>query len=63
MNKNVGSIDRIIRVIVGFVLLGLYFWDPQTAWGLIGIIPILTALVGYCPLYSPLKLSTLKKKQ
>lgn len=63
MNKNIGITDKIIRLIVGFVLVGLYFWGPQTAWGLIGIIPILTAVVGYCPLYSPLKLSTLKKKQ
>jgi hypothetical protein len=63
MNKNVSSIDRIIRVIAGFVLLSLYFWGPQTAWGLIGVIPILTAIVGYCPIYSLLKISTLKKKQ
>lgn len=63
MNKNVKNTDRIIRVLAGFVLLSLYFWGPQTAWGLIGVIPILTALVGFCPLYSLLKLSTLKKKQ
>lgn len=63
MNKNIGITDKIIRLIVGFVLLGLYFWGPQTAWGLIGVVPILTAIVGYCPIYSLLKISTLKKKQ
>lgn len=63
MNKNIGIADKIIRLIVGFALLGIYFWGPQTAWGLIGIVPILTALVGYCPVYSPIKLSTFKKKQ
>ncbi len=63
MNKNIGITDKIIRLIVGFVLLGLYFWGPQTAWGLVGVVPILTAIVGYCPIYSLLKISTLKKKQ
>ena len=63
MTKNLGSIDRVLRVILGLVLLGLYFFGPQTPWGLIGIIPILTATVGFCPAYLPLKISTLKKKQ
>ena len=63
MTKNVGSIDRVIRVIIGLVLLGLYFFGPQTPWGLIGIVPILTAVVGFCPAYLPFKISTLKKKQ
>jgi hypothetical protein len=62
MIKNIGSTDKIIRLILGIVVLSLYFWGPQTAWGLIGIIPILTALVGYCPIYRLFKLSTLKKK-
>ncbi|MBU1297985.1 MAG: DUF2892 domain-containing protein [Bacteroidetes bacterium] len=52
---------KVIRLIVGFVLLGLYFWSPQTAWGLIGIVPILTAIVCFCPIYIPFKISTLKK--
>jgi Na+/proline symporter len=63
MTKNVGSIDRVIRVIIGLVLLGLYFFGPQTPWGLIGIVPVLTAFVGFCPAYLPFKISTLKKKQ
>lgn len=63
MKKNIGKPDKIVRIIVGIVLISLYFWGPQTAWGLIGIVPILTAFLGYCPLYSPIKLSTFKKKQ
>lgn len=63
MTKNLGSIDRVLRVILGLVLLGLFFFGPQTLWGLIGIILILTAAVGFCPVYLPFKISTMKKKQ
>ena len=51
MHRNIGSTERIIRIIVGVVLLSLAFIGPQTAWGYLGIIPLVTALVGYCPLY------------
>lgn len=63
MNKNIGSIDRVLRLILGFVLLGLYFFGPQTTWGLLGIVPILTALIGWCPVYVPFKISTIKKNK
>ena len=49
MNKNIGSIDRGIRVVVGLVLIALVFVGPQTPWGWLGIIPLGTALVGWCP--------------
>ena len=49
---NVGKLDRILRVIVGLVLISLYFVGPQTPWGLIGIIPLVTALIGFCPAYT-----------
>ncbi len=62
IKQNIGSIDRTIRIIAGLVLFGLYFWGPQTVWGLLGIIPILTASVRFCPVYTPFKISTLKKK-
>lgn len=63
MNKNIGSTDKVIRIIIGILLLSLYFFGPQTPWGLLGIIPILTAIVGVCPAYIPFKISTLKKEQ
>ncbi len=63
MNKNIGSTDKILRIIVGIILLSLYFFGPQTAWGLLGLIPILTALVGVCPAYIPLKINTIKKEK
>jgi hypothetical protein len=60
MKKNVGSGDKVFRVILGIVviLLGIIF---HTWWGLIGIIPLFTGLVNFCPLYALLGLSTSKK--
>ena len=60
MHINEGSADRIIRVMVGLALLALYFVGPRTSWGLIGIVPLLTGIVGICPLYSILGRSTCK---
>ena len=51
MEKNVGSVDRVIRIILGLVLIALVFVGPQTPWGWIGVIPLLTAFVSFCPLY------------
>jgi hypothetical protein len=52
MSTNVGTVDRILRIVFGLVLLSLVFIGPQTPWGWIGLVPLLTALVGYCPAYS-----------
>jgi len=60
MLKNIGTPDRIIRIIAGIFLISLIFWGPQTLWGLIGIIPLATALVNSCPFYMPFKISTSK---
>ncbi len=64
MTVNMGSADRIIRAIVGVVLLALVFvGPPQTPWGgWIGIVPLATALVGNCPAYSLLGIKTCKTK-
>lgn len=51
MKVNEGKLDRVLRVIAGLALLSLVFVGPQTMWGLIGIVPLLTGVVGYCPLY------------
>lgn len=61
MTKNVGTIDRIIRIIIGLALLALTVVGPKTMWGLIGIVPLLTALVGFCPLYPIIGISTCKE--
>jgi len=62
MTCNVGKTDKIIRVIaaVAIAVLGFYF---KSWWGLLAIIPLLTAAIGYCPLYVPLKISTIKKQK
>ena len=62
MTRNIGSIDRTLRIIVGIVLLALVFVGPKTMWGLIGIIPLATALMGNCPLYSIIGVNTCKTK-
>lgn len=58
MVKNEGNIDRILRVIVGLALLSIVFVGPQTLWGLIGIVPLVTGLIGTCPIYSILGIRT-----
>ncbi len=65
MTANVGNIDRIIRVALGLVLLSLlYLGEGSMKWlGLIGIVPIATAVFGVCPLYSVLGISTCPAKQ
>ena len=49
---NEGIVDRAIRVIAGVVLLALTVVGPKTLWGLVGFVPLLTGLIGTCPLYS-----------
>jgi len=51
MTRNEANWDRILRVVMGLVLLSMIFVGPQTWWGLIGAVPLLTGLLGYCPLY------------
>jgi len=58
MTVNEATLDRIIRVVIGAVLLSLVFVGPQTLWGLIGIVPLLTGIVGFCPAYKLFGLST-----
>lgn len=64
MTRNVGNIDRIIRIIVGLGLLSLIFFLEDNArwWGLIGLGPILTAVIGYCPPYAWMGISTCAKE-
>lgn len=65
MSKNVGSIDRVLRVVIGIALLAFAFMSASPyAWiGYIGVVPLLTAALGNCPLYSILGLSTCPVKR
>lgn len=62
MKANVGTIDRVIRIIVGLVLISLVFVGPHTPWGWIGIIPLITGFVSFCPAYALIGASTCPKK-
>lgn len=55
---NVGSVDRGLRALLGLAVLALAFTGPRTPWGYIGLLPLLTAAVGFCPLYAVLGIST-----
>jgi len=58
MSINTNAIDRGIRIVLGLVLLSLFFVGPKTAWGLLGLVPLVTGAMGYCPLYRVLGIST-----
>lgn len=64
MNKNVGSADKVVRVLVGLGLLSLVFvLQGNMRWlGLIGLVPLGTALMGFCPLYAMIGIKTCKTK-
>lgn len=59
---NVGGLDRILRVILGLGLIALVFVGPQTPWGWVGAVPLLTGLFGTCPLYTLLGIRTCRRR-
>lgn len=61
LSRNVGNTDRVLRLALGVGLIALVFIGPKTAWGWIGLIPILTALTRICPVYSLMGLSSCRK--
>ena len=63
MKKNEGTIDRILRVLLGLGLLSIVFVGPETKWGLVGIIPLLTGAMGWCPLYRVVGVNTCSLKK
>ena len=63
MKVNLGTVDRLLRLVVGLGLIALVFVGPQTAWGWIGVVPLVTALAGNCPVYSLLGFNTCSTKK
>lgn len=61
MKKNIGKIDKILRIILGLVIIALGVMN-QSWLGLIGVIPLLTGAISWCPLYCPLKINTCQDK-
>lgn len=66
MKENVGTIDRVLRVVIGIALIVFAFWGvPATGWnwiGWIGVVPLLTGVFGYCPAYRVLGISTCARR-
>lgn len=63
MTQNANAIDRLLRLAIGVVLLALVFVGPKTPWGLIGLIPLATGALGFCPLYRLIGVSTCRTKR
>jgi hypothetical protein len=62
MTRNEGQIDRALRIIAGIAILSLYFVGPKTPWALVGLVPLITGLVGMCPVYSLLGINTCPRR-
>lgn len=62
LKRNEGTVDRIIRVVLGLALISLVFIGPQTLWGLVGVIFLATGIVGMCPLYRILGINSCGKE-
>ena len=60
MKTNIGRIERIVRIVVGLGILSLAFVGPRSPWAYLGILPVITGLVGWCPPYTLLGISTVK---
>ena len=60
MKKNIGSTERVIRILVGLGILSMAFVGPHSLWAFLGIIPIATGFIGWCPPYALLGISTWK---
>jgi hypothetical protein len=63
MQTNVGNIDRILRAVIGLALIALTWAGTIGVWGWIGVVPLLTAAVGFCPLYTMLGFSSCPMKK
>ena len=62
MTCNIGKTERILRVIIGLVILSLAFVGPQSPWAWLGLVPVLTGLLGWCPPYAILGINPACKK-
>jgi hypothetical protein len=60
--KNIGNKERIVRIVAGVFLTSLAFWGPTNPWFLLGIVPLATGLVGWCPPYQLFGINTKKVK-
>jgi hypothetical protein len=62
ISKNEGRFDRGLRIVVGAALISIVFVGPETPWGWVGLVPLITGLVGNCPMYKLFGIDTLGAK-
>jgi hypothetical protein len=62
MKQNIHNVERVVRVIAGVVLTAMAFVGPANLWFLLGLVPLATGLIGWCPPYALLGISTCPKK-
>lgn len=62
MKKNIHKVERVVRVVVGLGLVSLGFFGPKNPWFFLGVVPLVTGLVGWCPPYQLLGINTCCKK-
>ncbi len=60
MKTNIGNVERVVRIVIGLVVLPLAFVGPRTSWAYLGILPLLSGLIGWCPPYALLGISTVR---
>ncbi len=63
MIANVGTVDRVVRIVLGLALISLVFIGPKTAWGWVGLLPLITAFIKFCPAYTIFKINTAKHEE
>lgn len=63
MKQNIHNIERVVRVVVGLGLVSLAFVGPESPWFFLGIIPVITGIIGWCPPYAMLGFSTCPAKK
>jgi len=60
--KNIGNVDKWLRILIGIIGVALVFFGPATAWGWLGLVPLITGLINFCPLYKILGINSLTSK-
>ena len=63
MKQNIHNIERVVRVVVGLGITSLVFVGPQSPWAWLGLVPVATGLLGWCPPYSLLGINTCRKPE
>lgn len=61
MKPNIGNVERVVRIVIGLGVLSLAFIGPRATWAYLGILPILSGVVGWCPPYALLGISTVRR--